>query len=93
MVRKSANKLRGVVLLGVDQDIIATALAAHAPSVPVVRVTSTSPDAMDEVVRHCAELAQPGDTVLLAPGCASWDMFRDYSDRGQSFARAVRNLA
>jgi UDP-N-acetylmuramoylalanine--D-glutamate ligase len=48
---------------------------------------------MDEVVRAAATLARPGDTVLLAPACASMDQFRDYAERGDSFAAAVARLA
>ena len=92
LVRLARPRLRGVVLLGVDRDIIAAALARHAPDVPVIHVTSPETGAMVEVVRHASELAEPGDTVLLAPGCASWDMFRDYADRGTRFAQAVTAL-
>jgi len=55
-------------------------------------VESVDTGAMAEVVQHAASLAEPGDTVLLAPGCASWDMFRDYADRGRQFADAVATL-
>jgi UDP-N-acetylmuramoylalanine--D-glutamate ligase len=87
------SRLRGVVLLGADRDVIAEALARHAPEVPVVEVASTDTDVMDEVVRAAAGLARPGDTVLLAPAAASMDLFRDYAHRGNAFADAVRGLA
>ena len=91
-MRSAAGRLRGVVLLGVDRAVIAGALARHAPDVPVIEVASPETGAMAEVVQHAASMAQPGDTVLLAPGCASWDMFRDYTDRGRQFAEAVATL-
>jgi UDP-N-acetylmuramoylalanine--D-glutamate ligase len=47
---------------------------------------------MRQVVAAAAGLAQPGDTVLLAPGCASMDQFRDYAARGDAFSEAVREL-
>ncbi|TAK71197.1 MAG: UDP-N-acetylmuramoyl-L-alanine--D-glutamate ligase [Actinomycetota bacterium] len=93
LVAAAAAGLRGAVLLGVDREVLAAALARHAPEVPVVEVSRTDTDAMDDVVRAAAALAQPGDTVLLAPGCASWDMFRDYAHRGDEFAAAVRRLS
>lgn len=92
LVARSRKRLRSVVLLGVDRESIAQALARHAPDVPVIVVENPETGAMVEVVRQAAALALPGDTVLLAPGCASWDMFRDYSDRGRQFAAAVAQL-
>jgi UDP-N-acetylmuramoylalanine--D-glutamate ligase len=47
---------------------------------------------MEDAVTRAAKLARPGDTVLLSPACASQDMFRDYRERGELFARAVRRL-
>ncbi len=90
LVASVHERLRGVVLLGRDRHVIAAALAAHAPEVPVVSVPDTSPDLMAAVVSEARALARPGDTVLLAPGCASMDQFRDYAARGDAFAAAVR---
>ena len=47
---------------------------------------------MDECVRTAHELAEPGDTVLLSPACASWDMYSNYEQRGQHFKECVKNL-
>jgi UDP-N-acetylmuramoylalanine--D-glutamate ligase len=92
LVATTAGRLRGVVLIGRDRQAIAEALERHAPDVPVVEVTGTDTGVMDDVVRAAAALAVPGDTVLLAPACASMDMFRDYAARGDAFADAVRSL-
>ncbi len=92
LVAGAAGRLRGAVLLGVDRGQIAAALLRHAPDLPVVEVPATETGAMDAVVRLAAELAGPGDTVLLAPAAASMDMFTDYRERGEAFAAAVRRL-
>ncbi|MFC0848811.1 UDP-N-acetylmuramoyl-L-alanine--D-glutamate ligase [Streptomyces noboritoensis] len=93
LVQRSAKRLRGVVLIGAERHLIAEALARHAPEVPVVDVERTDTGAMSEAVREAAGLAKPGDTVLLAPACASMDMFTNYNKRGEAFAEAVRGLA
>jgi UDP-N-acetylmuramoylalanine--D-glutamate ligase len=92
LVMAARERLRGVVLLGQDRDVIAAALSRHAPDVPVIVVEGGDTAVMDRVVGAAAGLAQPGDTVLLAPGCASMDMFIDYGARGDAFAEAVRRL-
>ncbi|HEU4913387.1 MAG TPA: UDP-N-acetylmuramoyl-L-alanine--D-glutamate ligase [Actinomycetes bacterium] len=92
VVATAAGRLRGAVLMGTDRGLVAEALARHAPEIPVVEVPGTDTGAMDDVVRAAAALARPGDTVLLAPACASMDMFRDYAARGDAFAAAVHRL-
>ncbi|WP_405545801.1 UDP-N-acetylmuramoyl-L-alanine--D-glutamate ligase [Streptomyces phaeochromogenes] len=92
LVAKSAKRLRGVVLFGADRALIREALARHAPEVPVVDLDRTDTGAMLAAVREAARLSEPGDTVLLAPACASMDMFANYNKRGDAFAEAVREL-
>ncbi|MFF2526713.1 UDP-N-acetylmuramoyl-L-alanine--D-glutamate ligase [Streptomyces liangshanensis] len=93
LVSGAAKRLRAVVLIGADRALIREALARHAPEVPVVDLDRTDTGAMSAAVREAARLAQPGDTVLLAPACASMDMFTNYNKRGEAFADAVRALA
>ncbi|MER7957625.1 UDP-N-acetylmuramoyl-L-alanine--D-glutamate ligase [Streptomyces sp. NPDC096030] len=93
IVANSAKRLRGVVLIGADRALIREALARHAPEVPVVDLDRTDTGAMSAAVEEASRLARPGDTVLLAPACASMDMFTNYNKRGEAFADAVRALA
>ena len=77
---------RALVLFGECKEEIAAAFAGSELS--VAEATS-----IEEAVLRAAELAQPGDRVLLAPATASWDMFRSYVERGERFQAAVRQLA
>ena len=92
LVLAARERLRGVVLIGTDRAVVADALRRHAPDVPVVEVVTGEDDLMDRVVESATTMARPGDTVLLAPGCASMDQFRDYGARGDAFAEAVQRL-
>jgi UDP-N-acetylmuramoylalanine--D-glutamate ligase len=78
------GKVRHAVLIGAD----APALAAALKGVCSVEMAGSMQDAVEAAARH----AQPGDSVLLSPACASFDMFRDYGHRGDVFAAAVRSL-
>jgi UDP-N-acetylmuramoylalanine--D-glutamate ligase len=78
------DKLRAAVLIGAAAAELETVLK---PICETARASS-----MGEAVARAAALARHGDTVLLSPACASQDMFRDYRERGEQFARAAREL-
>ncbi|MBB4863575.1 UDP-N-acetylmuramoylalanine--D-glutamate ligase [Pseudomonas nitritireducens] len=80
-----ARYCRAVVLLGRDAELVSAAIGN---AVPKVRVNT-----LEEAVEHAADLALPGDAVLLSPACASLDMFKNYEERGRLFAKAVEELA
>ena len=48
---------------------------------------------LEQAVRQAAQLAEPGDCVLLSPGCASWDMFENYQARGKAFCQFAQSCA
>ncbi|MCB7137783.1 UDP-N-acetylmuramoyl-L-alanine--D-glutamate ligase [Cellulosimicrobium marinum] len=93
LVAARSDRLRAVVLIGVDAEPFAGALARHAPDIPVVRVDpGDTGTVMTRAVDSARRLARPGDTVLLAPAGASMDQFRSYAARGEAFAEAARAL-
>jgi UDP-N-acetylmuramoylalanine--D-glutamate ligase len=79
------QKVKALVCLGVDN---AKLRAAFADCVPHLEETQRMADA----VRRATALAAPGDVVLLSPCCASFDLFKNYEDRGRQFAAAVNEL-
>lgn len=79
------QKVKAIVCLGVDNQKIISAFSGMDKEIVDTK-------SMDEAVRNAYFLAQKGDTVLLSPACASFDLFKNYEDRGNKFKEAVRNL-
>ena len=69
---------RAVLLIGRDAPLIAKVVPGRDDA-----------SSLEEAVERAAQLAKPGEAVLLSPACASFDMFRDYRHRGDVFAAAV----
>ena len=103
LVTAHADRLKAVILIGTDTSKLVEALERHAPKVPVIRtqIRETGEEVsssahgwavMSEAVNRAAEVAEAGDTVLMAPAAASMDQFSSYAQRGNAFIDAVRAL-
>lgn len=79
------EKVSAIVCMGKDNEKIKTFFEGK---VPVIADTHSVEDA----VKECAKLAKPGETVLLSPCCASFDLFKSYEDRGEKFKNEVKKL-
>lgn len=90
LITAHANRLRGAVLLGSDTAELQRLFSELLPNLPVRVISGDS--VMEKAVQQAAELAEPGDVVLLAPAAASMDQFKDYADRGNQFISAVGEL-
>ncbi len=93
LVTAVRGQLRAVVVIGRDSTVLREALDRHARDIRVVVIDpSETETVMERAVDQATRVAQPGDTVLLAPAAASMDQFRSYAERGDAFVTAVRNL-
>jgi UDP-N-acetylmuramoylalanine--D-glutamate ligase len=84
VLRDVGDRIRAVVAIGEAAPLVADVFAGVAP------VTEAA--SMDDAVKRAADAAQAGDAVVLSPGCASYDWYRSYGERGDDFTRAVREL-
>jgi len=78
-------KVKSIIFLGMDNDYLISSLTD-------LGIPMTDASSMEEAVELAYFAGVMGDVVLLSPGCASFDLFKDYEERGNAFKKAVRQL-
>lgn len=89
LVERAHSRIKCALLIGTDRELIAAELDKY--KIEFYRIDGEN--IMEEVVKKARSLAEPEDTVLMAPACASMDQFKNYSDRGDQFVAAVKKFA
>lgn len=89
LIEKSQHRIKAALLIGTDRELIATELEKR--GIEFYRIDGEN--VMEDAVKKAAQLAEPGDTVLMAPACASMDQFKNYADRGDQFIAAAKKFA
>ena len=98
LIQRCKSRIKAAILIGADRELIAAELRRQAPEVEIVYIDpdpnhsrgGVDNSLMELAVRAAQVRAKPGDTVLLAPACASMDQFISYADRGDRFSAAVK---
>jgi len=92
LVERCKSRIKAAILIGADAPLIETALRKYAPEIPVASIDPglKGLEVMRQVVALAHIQARTGDVVLLAPACASMDQFKNYAERGDFFATAVK---
>jgi UDP-N-acetylmuramoylalanine--D-glutamate ligase len=98
LIARVHPRIKKVITFGTDRKLFTAAFAEHAPHIEVLEIEPPSDyvrggesnSFMEEIIRRAQLFATDGDTVLLAPACASMDQFISYADRGDRFAAALR---
>ena len=93
MVEAHKDRLKAAVVIGIDRVEVLAALEKFASGCQVFEVSQAdNTKVMLQAVEKANSVAEAGDVVLLAPAAASMDQFKDYEDRGNQFAAAVRGI-